>query len=281
MTKKQRKRTHWLLAVSAVLLAALLFAPSALAFEDDPDGYLPEGETINDDLVISYGEVTIDGTVHGDVMASGNTITVNGTIDGNLLLNCDSATLNGTVGGSVAFIGQRLTLNSSVDGTIYFAGAELVLGEEALVKHNILFLGFNLKSFPGSVVQQDIRATGAQMQLGGTIKQNLDADLDAIEIDGIIEGNAEVDIQAPSLRAADPIWLNIWWRVANHNITAPEPIPSGMRIGPEAQINGELRYESPVEQAKAIQSTPGEGTTFIPAPLDVKPGQAGQRAGLM
>jgi hypothetical protein len=236
------------------------FPHPAAAFEGDNDGQVPAGEVINDDLIISYGEVIIDGTVNGNVFASAENVIVNGKINGNLLINGATAEINGEVNGSVAMAGQALTVNNTIEGTIYFAGAVLQIGPEGRVNRNILFTGYHLETQPGSQVAIDVSASGYQTIIAGEVGRDVTIDMGSADISGKMEGDVNAKIAAPG-NSPDFSWLQAWMGVFN-NYQLPKPRETGLRITTEAEINGSLSYQSPAEQVAAIQSQPGAGIIF-------------------
>ena len=71
-----------MLAVIAIVRAR---APVAAGdFRSETAVTVGEGETIDDDLYVGAGTVTIDGTVNGDATIGGGTVNVTGTVTGSL-----------------------------------------------------------------------------------------------------------------------------------------------------------------------------------------------------
>lgn len=259
---------YWVASLIFVLLISLSITKPAQAFEDDTDGYIPADQTINDDLFITGEIVIIDGTVNGDVIASAEKLIINGTVNGNLFIYAGTVEINGTIGGSVAFGGQQLVINSPINGSVYAAGMEIILNPEAKVNRNILFAGFSFEALPGSVVGTDIHGTGYQVILGGSVGRNVLVDVEAAEISGKIGGNAEFHVSEPSDTPPQLFWLEFWSSSSNFQ-ASPELLPSGLRIDPEAEIQGQLTYKSSVEQWDTILADPSGGIVFeqtLPTP---------------
>jgi len=80
-----------LLALGLLLL--LVFAAESASATSGLNGKLrygdtidvPASETVNSDLYVFAGRVTISGIVHGDVVAFGGTVTVTGNVDGDVI----------------------------------------------------------------------------------------------------------------------------------------------------------------------------------------------------
>jgi len=254
---------RWTTILAFVFLASVSLATPAYAFEENHDGIIPAGQTINDDLLVSAETIVIDGIVNGDVIASSNHTIINGTINGNLILNTNTAEINGFVNGSLAAACQQLVVNSTVAGSIYFAGAELDLGPDAQINRNILFFGFSLAADPGSNVGTDLHGTGYQVNLDGFIGGNILLDVAAAEISGRVGGDASLMVGEPEAKSPRLTWLQIWSNFWKSDISI-ETIPMGLRISPEAEIDGQLSYKSGTEQADTIMAEPGGGVEFTP-----------------
>lgn len=260
-TLSKKSPIYLLIALAIVLLGSLSIPQPALAFEDIPDGYIPADQVIYDDVFISAEKVIIDGIVYGDVIAAAGEVIVNGTVEGNLIMNTGVAEVNGFVSGSLAFAGQQLVINSIVDGSIYFAGVELILGPDAQINRSVLFGGYSLYAQAGSVIGTDLHGTGYQVTLDGFIGHNVLLDMAAADVSGTIAGDAHFHVGDPSVTQPNMGWMQIWTGIWGMG-SAPEQRDMGLRISPEAEIQGKLTYNSGAEQADTIQIEPGGGTEF-------------------
>lgn len=244
-----------------VLLAALGITKSALAIEDDSDGYIPADQVINDDLIISAENVIIDGTINGDTIVAAEMVTVNGTINGNLVVNGGLVEINGSIHGSVANFGQRLTVNGLIDGSLYLTGVELILNPTAQISRNILFAAFSAHTLPGSSVGTDIHGTAYQVILEGSVGRNVFIDAVAVEASGVVGGDAEFQVSDPSETPPNMIWLDFW--LSGSTIRSmPDQLSPGLRVAPQTEIAGQLKYKSGAEQSDTILAEPGAGVIF-------------------
>lgn len=216
-------------------------------------GILEANETIDDDLIISGTQVRVDGTVNGMLLAGGETVTVNGTINGDAVLFgetvivSESAVINGNI-----FSGARsITINGTVQGSIAAGAAELETASK--VGRNLYFGGYSLQTQPGSDVARGLYFGGYQAMLKGNIARELRVGAGALELDGSVGGDAVLDISSPGERPQ--VNYQFGWDM-------PESIPSGLRIGPQAKIGGQLIYTSEANQSSAIQSQPQGGVVY-------------------
>jgi len=107
-----------------VVLVAIAFGTvrSAQAFEVNEDGVIPDGEVIDDDVLIGGNNVVINGTVNGDVFAFGSIVTLNGVINGSMFAGA-----------------QNVVVNGEITGSLFVGASALDLGSEAVVGRNVLF----------------------------------------------------------------------------------------------------------------------------------------------
>lgn len=234
-------KTLWprvLLALALVLAGSFILVRAARAVEIVEDSTIPAGEVIDDDVFIGANDVVIDGTVNGDLFATGGTVTV-----------------NGEVGGSLVTIGQTIIVNGIVSGSVYSGSSSLELGPEAQIGRNLYYGGFSLETMPGSVINRDLLFGGYQAILGGEVSSDVNVNAGALEISGTVGGNVNANIGNPSrgIRTFPPFFSPPG---------APAMLQPGIRISDEAQIGGEVRYSSAVQQDEAVDASPGGGIIY-------------------
>jgi cytoskeletal protein CcmA (bactofilin family) len=252
---------RWLMVACLLLSALLISVQPAFATSIDDDGKISSTETIDDDVLLSAQTVSMDGTVNGIVFAFGNEITINGTINGDLIAAASTITISPTarIKGNVFAGGQTINIQGAVEGSVLVGGTTLNLGYKATVNRNVYFGGYSFEAQSDTVINKDFNASVYQATLSGNIKGNANIDAGAIEIKGRIGGNANLKVEGPS-NESTPFFPTF-------GVPIPPPLPSGLRISPDAQIGGQLTYTSPVEQTANIQSQPKGGTVFqTPAP---------------
>lgn len=237
-----------ILRISLILMLVLGLAAgtatTALAVEFIGGNTIEAGQVIDDDVFISGETVTVDGTVNGDLFATGATVILNGTVKGSLVTS-----------------GQTILLNGTVEGSVYAAASNMEVGENASVGRNLYYGGFALMTTPGSMVGRDLLVGGYQFQHGGEVSRDLKAGLAALELDGKVGGDVTLDIAGPGRNAG-------WESFATPPGVA-QILDPGLKVSDGAEIGGEMRYTSDVDQASAIQAAPAGGVVYQTPP----PGQ--------
>jgi hypothetical protein len=223
---------------------------------------LNSGETIDDDLIISSDVVRVDGTVNGMLIAVGQTVTLNGTINGDALLFGQNVIVsdNAVINGNLFSGAQTITVSGEVTGSIAGGAASMVAGGE--VGRNIYYGGYSLETQPGNTVARGLYFGGYQAILKGSIANDLNASAGAVELDGSVGGNALVSV-APPGQTEPPIFMG------PYAAQMPPSIPSGLRVGPNAKITGQLIYTSQANQDASVQVEPAGGIVYqTPVPQE-------------
>jgi cytoskeletal protein CcmA (bactofilin family) len=158
-----------LVALGLALLAAF-WMPSpgkaqGIIFGDS----IPEGQVVDQNMILNGTNVSIDGTVNGDVLAFGQTITVNGQVNGSLLAFGETITINGQVSNSLLAGGIMMEIgpDGQIGRDLYFGGARLTLAEE-------------------SVAQRDVNCISLEAQFSGAIGRDLNAIIGPVRIAELI-----------------------------------------------------------------------------------------------
>jgi len=100
---------------------------------------VPPGETVNSDLYVFAGTVTIDGAVHGDVVAAGGRVTVDGPVDGDVIAAGGTVEIGGSVGGGVRAAGGQVTVAGAVTKDVLAGGGTLTIASGARVGGDLIF----------------------------------------------------------------------------------------------------------------------------------------------
>lgn len=256
-----KKSAVWVLAVA--LAGGLVFgvvAPARAAeFRSGGTVVIGPDEVIDDDLFVSAGRVEVNGTVTGDLIAAGSTVIV-----------------NGRVGGSLAMGGQLLTMNGTVGGSVYAGGYALTLGPDAEIGRNLAFGGFSLSTEDGSAVGRGLYAGNYQSILRGDVAGEARVAAGALELDGKVGGDVSAQVDAPGGDVSG------FAPVAAMMPGGVEVMPPGLRVGPGAEIGGDLSYVSPMEQAPPAGAVGGQVVYSTPVPGQApaeRPGAAARLGG--
>jgi hypothetical protein len=137
-----------LLAVSTIGIVLAQVGQLGGKFLTGNDITIPAGETIDHDLYVFAGSVTVNGTVNGDIVAAGGTIDLNGTVKGDVLVAGGRIGINGAINGDVRVAGGQITIAGDVTEDVLAAG-----GQATISSH----------------VGQDLIVSGGQLTLTGTV----------------------------------------------------------------------------------------------------------------
>jgi cytoskeletal protein CcmA (bactofilin family) len=216
-------------AALAALLALVLVVP-VRAFEsrDGDSVVIAAGEVVPDDLFVAANTFTLEGTVQGDLIVFGSSITIGPA---------------GVVEGDLMAAGSAVTIEGQVQDDVRMAGSALTVGEGAAVTDDLLAAGFSLETRSGSAIGGDLVYAGSQALLAGDIAADVHAAVGGLEIQGTVAGDVNADVGTPADTTPFPPTMFM--------PNAP-PVPSvagGLTIGQDAQIGGNLAYESRQEFA--------------------------------
>lgn len=170
-------------ALPAALLLVALSATTALAQDVALGGKLRTGdtivmaadETVDGDLYVMGGSVTIDGTVTGDLVAAGGDIRVNGSVGGDLLAAGGTVTIAGTVEGDARAAGGQLTVSGEIGEDLMLAGGQATIAAS------------------GSV-GEDVIATAGQLVIAGTVAGSVEGGAGTYERSGTVSGSENVAV---------------------------------------------------------------------------------------
>ena len=240
---------RWMLVLAISVAGVFSVVSSAQAFEINEDGVVPEGEVIDDDVLITAENVVINGTVNGDVFAFGSIVTLNGVINGSMFSGA-----------------QNVVVNGEVTGSLFVGASALDLGSEAVVGRNVLFGVFSMSAAHGSSVGRDVLGAGYQTMLAGEVERDVKVSVAGLELAGTVGGDVAATVGDPAEAGRMPTFFG--------PPGAPPMIPPGIRVSRDAEIGGELSYTSSVAQPGSISVAP-EGGIVYSTP---QPGEAGQPA---
>jgi hypothetical protein len=192
---RTRIRHRWLTALGGSIVVATVFAwlplqAGAADLRQGNDVTVGPGETVNDDVYVGAGTISINGTVNGSVVAGGGTITVSGNVSRDLILGGGNITVNGHVGGSIIAAGGNITVNGAVAQDIVVTGGMIDVGSGATIGRDLVVAG-------GSATISAPVARRVQMAAGNlTLKNKVGGDVrgqvDHLKLDGAqIAGNLD------------------------------------------------------------------------------------------
>ncbi len=223
-----------LFLIGLVLLGGLfgLSPVWSMTMQSGEEIVIGANEVIEDDLYLAGNQIMINGTVNGDVVGAGRQITVNGTVTGDLIA-----------------AGQVVVINGTVQDDVRMAGQVLQLGTEAEIADDVVAAGFSLEIKPGSTIGGSLAYGGAQALLAGTVAERMTGGMAALELSGTVGGDVQVSVGDGSF---NPTF------VRQTPVPIPE-VPGGLTVTDSAQIEGQLRYQSPTDADISPQATIVEG----------------------
>ncbi|WP_162991375.1 bactofilin family protein [Halostella salina] len=118
------------LVLAVLVVVALL--PGVVAADENRTGdtvVVEEGETIDDDLSASAGNVIVRGTVTGDLQAFAGNVIIRGEVRGDVESFAGNVRITGDVGGDVMAVGGNVEVgtNGTVGGTLEAAGGTVTI----------------------------------------------------------------------------------------------------------------------------------------------------------
>jgi hypothetical protein len=178
--------------VALVAAFLLLLAVATLAFAEDQllGGKLrtgdtvtvPATETVDGDLYLAGGSVTMDGTVNGDLVAFGGQVTINGSVAGDLMTAGGTVSITGAVDGDIRTAGGQVTVSGPVGEDMLIAGGQTTLSS-------------------GATIGGDLIASGGTVSVGGAVTGNIEANAGTYSRGGTVGGSEHVTLTQRDDRA--------------------------------------------------------------------------------
>src|SRR5579864_1573731 len=146
-----------------------------------------------------------------DHFAAGHDITVTNTVAGDLLAAGSEIILNEKVGGDAVAAGGTVRLNGNFSDNAYAAGGRVYVN--GTIVRNARLAGGNVETAPSSRIEGGASIAAGQARVNGSIGSYLQAAGGSLYLNGSVGG--DVDASARQIE-----------------------------LGPDARINGKLRYRS-------------------------------------
>lgn len=162
--------------------------------------------------------VAKDETIEGNLYAVGANLTIEGKVTGDVICAGQSINISGEVAGDVICAGQSLNLNGQIGGNLRVVGDTINFGGQT--ERNGMILGATVVASASSSIGWDLLAVGNIFELRGDIGRDLYGGVAKANLTGRIGKN-----------------VNLHFGQSNQK-TAP------LTIGPNARINGQIKYTS-------------------------------------
>ena len=186
------------LGAAAIVLLLLVSATSiVLAQESVLDGKLRTGETVM---------VPANESVDGDLYLVGGTVTMDGNVDGDLTVVGGQVTVNGTVTGDVLAAGGMISIGGTIEGDLRQAGGQTTLGGD--VGEDVLAAGGQVTVASTGQIGGDLIVAGGDISVDGAVDGSIEASAGAYDRTGSVGGTERVVVGDPddeTETAAEPI----------------------------------------------------------------------------
>jgi hypothetical protein len=167
-----------------------------------------------------------------DVIASGSTPTVMDSVPGDAILAGGDVSFGGITGGDYIGVGGKQAITGRIHGSLRAAGGEIHVA--ASVDRNATIAAGSVELDSAAVIARNAYVLGGTIQVNGTVRENVVASGGAVVLNGVVGRNVDVTGGA-------------------------------LRVGPHAQIAGNLRYRVPAEKVQIDKAARITGTvTALP-----------------
>jgi cytoskeletal protein CcmA (bactofilin family) len=153
---------------------------SAAEFRTGDQTKIPSTETINDDLYITGGTVSIDGRVTGDVIAAGGDVNIAGQIGGSVQVLGGSIDIKGDIGGSLRVLGGDVTVSGDVGGDVVLAGGSFTLQSGGTVDGDVIVAGGDVDLL--GPVGGDVRGNARNLTINAPVAGDVDVTVEDVRL---------------------------------------------------------------------------------------------------
>ncbi|NLY38300.1 MAG: hypothetical protein GX044_03260 [Firmicutes bacterium] len=200
-----RRKLKVLLIMSVILL--LLAGGKAAAEERVVDGdiiktagdlEIPRGTTVNGNVNLNMGQVTVMGIVNGDVTANMGQVTVSGDVRGDVESNMGQVLVTGNVGGKVGSRMGEVVIDGTVGGHVETGlGAAIVRGT----------VGGDVITELGEVrisghVLGSVKSGGRLVRISGKVDGDVNLERGTVELASTAEVNGRVYVEYGLIKSA-------------------------------------------------------------------------------
>ena len=126
---------------------------------------VPANESVDGDLYLVGGTVTMDGNVDGDLTVVGGQVTVNGTVTGDVLAAGGMISIGGTIEGDLRQAGGQTTLGGDVGEDVLAAGGQVTVASTGQIGGDLIVAGGDI-SVDGAVDGSIEASAGAYDRTG-------------------------------------------------------------------------------------------------------------------
>lgn len=167
-----------------------------------------------------------------DVVVSGGSPRVTDSIPGDAILAGGDLSFSGATGGDYLGVGGRQAVTGRIHGSFRAAGGEIHLA--AAVDRNVTIAGGSIILDSAAVIARNAYLFGGKLEINGTVREGILAAGGEVVLNGVVGRDVEISGGA-------------------------------LRVGPRAQIAGNLRYRVPANEVHIDSAARISGTvTALP-----------------
>ena len=193
--------------------------------------------SVDHDLYTAGEQVLVSAPIRGDLVAAGGTIIVRDSIYEDLTLAGGELTVDGPVADDILALGGTIRLRQVVQGDVIVMGGEVETDAASRIANNLVVMSGDVH-IAGDVAG-DVTIWGGEVTISGMCQGNLEAKGGKVILNGTVRGTSSL--------AAEMITL-----------------------GPDARLDGEVRYWIPEEaEAPDFAAAMTGGTARYDPSLDV------------
>jgi cytoskeletal protein CcmA (bactofilin family) len=218
--------------LTAVFIVLTFDYCSATQFRKVENFFFPDTAIIEDDLIITGGNIKLDGIIEGDLISA-----------------CGSLVQSGLVLGSLNSVSQDLDVLGEVRGSV--RGFAQNVNVNGRLSKNLLAFGYAVDIKPGAEIEKDVTAYCGRLTLHGTVDGDLKGGTDELIISGTVGGNVKVKAEKITLMPTARI-------VGDFRYTSDKEA----KIEPGSQIIGETVW-TPKETKKKKTESPFSAKSLI------------------
>lgn len=243
-------RSNVIFSLIAFLLGLSLTVPAqAMDWRTERVVSVGATESVQDDLYAAAATINIDGVVNGDLIAFGQTITVSGSVNGNIFAAA-----------------QTVIINGKVTGTVRAAANVIYVGEKARIERDLVGVSAAIEIRKGSVIGRDLTYAGAESTLSGAVNRNVRIASAGIQINGSIKGNLKAEVSEHEMAATPPARFMFFSNAIDIN-----RVSTGIEIAKDARIGGNLEYSQSKDVAFPQGTILGKVTRTAPVNFSTAP----------
>lgn len=181
-------RKLFVLLITLVSLFAVAAPAMAMDWRESDLVVIGPGEVINDDMTLSGGNISVDGTINGDVLTCSESTVINGTVNGNLITFGNRVEIKGTVTGSVYGAATYVIVSGRIEGSLAATGYNVTLEPGAYVGRSGVLAGDQVHM--NGKIGRAALLSGTTVDLNGQVGKELKAYIDDLRIGSgaVIEG---------------------------------------------------------------------------------------------